>query len=74
MKTKKLNKLEIGVCCKTKKEHLVMLTLIVAIQHYYRKKFAKAKQVSFRRLAECAIKELEKRGAAFYPFSKKDEK
>ena len=74
MKKIKSNKLEIGVCCKTKKEHLVMLTLIVFIQSCYNRKFRKAKRVSFRKLVECAIKELEKRGDAFYPFSKEDEK
>jgi len=62
--------LEIGVSCKTQKEYYVMVTLIVYIQSCYRQKFAKTKQISFRKLVECAIRELEKRGSAFYPFSK----
>lgn len=65
----KKNNLEIGVCCKTMKEHLVMLTLIVYIQHYYNKKFKNYKRVSLRRLVEVAIKDLESKGVAFYPSS-----
>ena len=74
MKKKEPNKLEIGICCKTIKEHYVMLSLIVYIQHCYREKFAKTKRVSFRRLAEMAVKELEKRECAFYPFPEEKEK
>ena len=74
MKKIKSNKLEIGVCCKTKKEHLVMLTLIVFIQSCYNRKFRKAKRVSFRRLAEMAVKGLEERGSPFYPFPEEEEK
>lgn len=70
-KKEKSNKLEIGVCCRTKREHLIMLILIVGIQHYYNKKFKKVKRVSLRRLVEFAIKDLEIRGSAFYPFPKK---
>lgn len=65
---KKSNNLEIGVCCKTIKEHVIMLTLIVYIQNCYQHKFKKYKRVSLRRLTETAIKELELRGSAFYPF------
>ena len=74
MKKNKINKLEIGICCKTIKEHYVMLSLIVYIQHCYREKFAKVKRVSFRKLVDCAIKELEARDSAFYPFPEEDKK
>lgn len=72
MAKKKKNNLEIGVCCKTQKEHLIMLTLIVYIQHCYRAHFKKNKRVSLKRLVETAIKELELRDSVFYPFPKKD--
>jgi len=72
-KEKKSNKLEIEVCCRTRKEHYIMLALIVVIQHFYRKRFQKVKRVSFRRLVEMAIKEMEERGGAFYPFREKNE-
>jgi len=71
-KAKKSNKLEIGVCCKTQKEHLVMLTLIVYIQHYYNLKFKKYKRVNLRRLVDCAFRDLEKRDKDFSPFFLKD--
>ena len=74
MKKKKSNNLEIGVRCKTQKEHLIMLTLVVYIQHYYNKRFKKFKRISLRRLVEITIKDLEKRGSDFYPFSKKEKK
>lgn len=67
----KSNNLEIGVCCKTRKEHEIMLTLIVYIQHLYNKNLNKAERISLRRLVEVALKELEARGCGFYPFPKK---
>lgn len=72
MKEKKSNILEIGVCCKTIKEHYVMLILIVIIQHYYRKHFKNLKRISLRRLTEMAIKDLEARGEAIWTFKKKE--
>lgn len=63
-----LKKLKIGLCCKTQKEFYVMLTLIVYIQNNYNKRFKKSKRISLRRLVEYAIKDLEKRKSAFYPF------
>jgi len=62
--------LEIGVCCKTQKEHLILLTLIVLIQSCYREKFKNLERISLKELVDCAIKELEKRDSAFYPFPK----
>jgi len=70
IRKKKKNNLEIGVCCKTRKEHLIMLTLIVYIQHCYRARFEKRKRIYFKWLTSCALKELEKRESAFYPFPK----
>lgn len=68
---KKSNRyLEIGVCCKTFKEHLILLTLIVYIQRCYREKFAKVKKVSLKQLVDCAIEYLEETGDVFYPFPK----
>lgn len=70
---RKPNKLEIGISCRTRKEHYVMLALIVTIQYFYRKRFAEKKKVSFRKLLEMALKQMEKRDSAFYPFSNEDE-
>jgi hypothetical protein len=69
----KINKktLDIGVSCKTLKEHLIMLTLIVYIQSCYRGKFKDLERISLKELVDCAIKELEKRDIAFYPFPDK---
>lgn len=63
--------LEIGVSCKTQKEHLIMLTLITYIQHYYNAKFKEDKIISLRELTEVAIKDLEERYKSFYPFREK---
>lgn len=72
MPKKKKNNLEIGVCCKTIKEHMIMLTLIVYIQHCYRARFKKRKRIYFRCLINSALKDLEKRNCTSYPFSKKE--
>jgi hypothetical protein len=61
--------LEIGVCCKSMKEYVILLNLIVYIQSYYRNHFSKLKRISLRKLVESAIKDLEKRDKAYYPFS-----
>ena len=74
MAKQNLKKLEITVCCKTRKEHYVMFALTVVIQHFYRKKFSKLKLVSFKKLVDCAIKEMEERGGACYPFPEEKEK
>ena len=68
---KKSNKLEIGVCCKTQKEHIIMLVLITYIQHFYNYKFKKSKRISLRRLVETALKDLESNGCGSYPLPKK---
>ena len=73
-KVKKTNNLEIGVCCRTQKEFLIIITLITHIQHYYRKKFTKAKRISFRKLVEYTLKEIEAKGDGFYPFPEKEQK
>ena len=52
----------ISIRCKTKKEFNVMLTLIVYIQSWYKKEFAKNKKVNLKSLVAEAIRDLHKRG------------
>ncbi len=66
----KSNSLEIGVNCKTQKEHYVMLILIIYIQSCYRETFKTLPEISLKRLVDCAIKELGKRNSVYYPFPK----
>ena len=67
----KSKKPEICAICNNTKEMIVMTELIVYFQYVYRLKYKNIKRVSLRRLTECAIKEIEKRGSIYLDFSKK---
>lgn len=61
----------IRVICKTKKESMIMLSLIVPIQRIYRKHFAKQKNVNYWKMLEKTHKLLGENGCISYPCNEK---
>ena len=57
-KKSKNEKKEILVSCKTWKEHFIMLTAIVYVQHYYNYEFKKVRKIYFAEIFDKVVAHL----------------